>query len=130
MKAHLRENLQQKPQTPVQWHLLTGVFASEDTDPEADCRYTCTMKGVKDWITASHTALAISWTMVELGLTLDGDFKMGGDDVVAVGVKLDVDVEGKESCAHTPDVGSQRAPTYVLSFWDIKDEALSDAKAK
>lgn len=49
---------------------------------------------------------------------------------MAVGVKLDVDVEGKESCAHTPDVGSQRAPTYVLSFWDIKDEALSDAKAK
>ena len=70
--------------------------------------------------------------MVELGLTMDGDFKVGGDDVVAVGVKLDVDVEGKESgsCAHTPDVGSQRAPTYVLSFWDIKDEALSDAKAK
>ena len=56
--------------------------------------------------------------------------RRSGDDVVAVGVKLDVDVEGKESCAHTPDVGSQRAPTYVLSFWDIKDEALSDAKAK
>ena len=86
MKAHLRENLQQKPQTPVQWHLLTGVFTSEDTDPEADCRYTCTicMKRVKDWITASHTALAISWTIVELGLTMDGDFKVGGDDVVAV----------------------------------------------
>ena len=42
--------------------------------------------------------------MVELGLTMDGDFKVGGDDVVAVGVKLDVDVEGKESRAHTPDV--------------------------
>ena len=44
--------------------------------------------------------------MVELGLTMDGDFKVGGDDIVAVGVKLDVDVEGKESCAQTPDVGS------------------------
>ena len=61
---------------------------------------------------------------------MDGDFKVGGDDVVAVGVKLDVDVEGEESCAHTSDVGSQRATTYVLSFWDIKDEALSDGKAK
>ena len=87
-------------------------------------------EGSQRLITASNTALAISWTMVELGLTTDGDFKVGGDDVVAVGVKLDVDVEGKESCAHTPDVGSQRAPTYVLSFWDIKDETLSDAKAK
>ena len=29
--------------------------------------------------------------MVELGLTMDGDFKVGGDDVVAVVVKLDVD---------------------------------------
>lgn len=54
--------------------------------------------------------------------------RSGGDDVVAVGVKLDVDVEGEESCAHTPDVGSQRAPTYVLSFWDIKDDPLSDCK--
>ena len=64
--------------------------------------------------------------MVELGLTMDGDFKVGGDDVVAVGVKLDVDVESKESCAHMPDVGSQRAPSYVLSFWDIKDRPLSN----
>ena len=72
MKAHLRKNLWQKPQTPVQWHLLTGVCTSEDIDPEADCRDTCTMKEVKDWITASHTDLAISWTMVELGLTQYG----------------------------------------------------------
>jgi len=54
--------------------------------------------------------------MVELGLTMDADFKAGWDDVVAVGVKLDVDVEGKESYAHKPDVGSQRAQPTCCHF--------------
>ena len=83
--------------TRASWN---GVSTSEDNDPEAECRDTCTMKGVKDWLTASVTALAISWTMVELGLTMDGDVKLGGNDVVAAGVKLNAEVEGKELCTH------------------------------
>ena len=29
---------------------------------------------------------------------------------------------------HTLDVGSQRAPTYVLSFWVVRDGALCYGK--
>ena len=68
IKAHLREHLKQKPQSlvPVAFapretlgDVLTrapwnGVSTSEDTDPEADGRDT--MKGFKDWITASDAA--------------------------------------------------------------------------
>ena len=38
--------------------------------------------------------------MVELGFTIDGDVKLGGNDVVAAGVKLDAEVKGKELCTH------------------------------
>ena len=33
--------------------------------------------------------------MVELGLTMNSDVKVGGADIVAVGVKLDVEVEAQ-----------------------------------
>ena len=79
---------------------LTRASWNDSEDSEAECRDTCTMKGVKDWLTALVTALAISWTMVELGLTMDGDVKLGGNDVVAAGVKLNAEVEGEELCTH------------------------------
>ena len=57
-----------------------------DADAEADC--SGNRKGVKDWITASDTAFAIPWTMVEL-VTMVGAVRMGGDDVVSVVVADD-----------------------------------------
>lgn len=54
----------------------TGV--SVRVDAEAD--WSDTMKGVRDWITAWETALAMPWTMVALGVTTDAD------PIVSVGV--------------------------------------------
>jgi len=60
-------------------------------DAEAD--FSDTIKGVKDWIIACDTALAMPWTMVELGVTRGVDVDGNVDVVVAVDVDLDVDGE-------------------------------------
>ena len=66
----------------------TGVFVR--VDAEAD--WSDTMKGVKDWITAWETALAMPWTMVALGVTTDAD------PIVSVGVGCVVDaVDAREA---------------------------------
>ena len=70
--------------TGASW--TTGVSNIVDADAEAD--RSGNIKGVKDWITASDTAFAIPWTMVEL-VSMDGTVRMGGDDVVAVVVADD-----------------------------------------
>ena len=65
-------------------------------DAEVDC--SDTINGVKDWITACDTALAMPWTMVELGVAMDVDVEIYG--LVAVYVDMDVEVEARVLRAH------------------------------
>ena len=60
-------------------------------DAEVDC--SDTINGVKDWITACDTALAMPWTMFELGVAMDVDVEV--DVFVAVDVDMDDEVEAK-----------------------------------
>lgn len=66
------------------------VWLTEATDPctvasvsvsaDAEADWSDTIKGVRDWTTACETGLAMPWTMVALGVTIDADV------IVAVGV--------------------------------------------
>lgn len=67
----------------------TGVSLSVDVDAEEDC--SGTIKGVKDWITACDTAVAMPWTKFELGAAMDGkvDVKIDVPADVAPDVKVE-----------------------------------------
>lgn len=45
---------------------------------EAESDWLDIIKGVRDWITASETALAMPWIMVALGVTTDADVAVSG----------------------------------------------------
>ena len=92
---------------------LTGV--SDGADAEAD--WSETMKGIRDWVTACETALAILWTMVALGVTTDADA------IVSVGVGRVVAAIGPRGAARPCRTRGTSGLKYVPPFWTVMNEA-------
>ena len=86
----------------------TGV--SVGADVEAD--WSETMKGVRDWVTACETALAMLWTMVALGVTTDSDA------IVSVGVGRVVVAIGARGAARPRRTRGTSGPEVRTTFLD------------
>ena len=65
---------------------------------EAESDWLDIIKGVRDWITASETALAMPWIMVALGVTTDADVAVSGaaDATGAVCLRRTLGTSGPE----------------------------------
>ena len=84
---------------------------SISVDAEVDC--SDTINGVKDWITACDTALAMPWTMVEFGVAMHVDVEIDG--LVAVDVDMDIEFEA-EGPARTRLTRGGRGPELRVTF--------------
>ena len=90
----------------------TGVSLSMDADAKEDC--SGTIKGVKDWITACDTAVAMPWTKFELGAAMDSKVD------VPVVVAVDVDFEATfPLCPHLPCRASGPGVSTTLFECDV-----------
>jgi len=83
---------------------------SVSADAEAD--WSDTMKGVRDWITACETALAMLWTMVTLGVITDADA------IVSVGVGRVVVAVGMRGAARPRRTRGTSGPEVCTTFLD------------
>ena len=84
-----------------------------DADAKEDC--SGTIKGVKDWITACDTAVAMPWSTFELGAAMDSKVDVQVD--VLVDVALDVDVEA--TCPLRPHLPCRASgPGVCTTFFE------------